>query len=620
MNFLVPWAAWFAAGVPVIVLLYLLKLKRRPVQVSTLLFWQRVLREQRRRALFQRLRHLLSLLLHLLIFLLILAALARPEFDRFIRAGSSVVIVMDTRARMQTHDDAGETRFPDARKQALALIRRASHNRQVALVAAGAVPDVLVPFTADQQALSSGLNGLSATDASGDLSTSIRLADDLLAARQGAREIVVFTSGEAGKATNTRAGLTVRNIGRPAENIGITRFAARPLPNSPQTFQVLLELRNFSSKPARGNTEISLDGRVTDVRPFDLPPGASRTEVFALLPSRAIVGRGWLTAELDTKDALAADDSARVALPAAITRHVLLVSSGSFFLEKLLAADDLTRFELLKPESFRPEIAAQFDAVILDRAMPPGLNLATARGNLLFIGETPFDGEEIEMPLIVETDPRDPLLRLVHLENVTLLSGRKLSLPAERAGWNFATPVRGIDAPLVVTATRPTDSGEQRLAAFGFDPARSDLPLRVAFPLLISNTIQWLAGRDSEPPASIRAGELIELPPGRTISSVPADTTGQVAGSEIAGTFRPERNGFHRVRAASGDSWLAVNTFDAAESNLAVAPADDLPGAPHAGSPWKVHAAARPPWVLFALAALVLFAIEWWLFHRRRTE
>ncbi|MDB6150943.1 MAG: hypothetical protein JWQ44_2391, partial [Chthoniobacter sp.] len=35
MSFLAPWAIWFAAGIPVIVLLYLLKLKRRAVPVST---------------------------------------------------------------------------------------------------------------------------------------------------------------------------------------------------------------------------------------------------------------------------------------------------------------------------------------------------------------------------------------------------------------------------------------------------------------------------------------------------------------------------------------------------------------------------------------------------------
>src|SRR5258708_36200548 len=101
MTFLNAWAAGFAALAPVIVLLYLLKLKRRPMPVSTLIFWQRVLQESRRRALFQRLRQFLSLLLHLLIFALILGALLRPAFDRLVREGGSTVLILDTRDRMQ---------------------------------------------------------------------------------------------------------------------------------------------------------------------------------------------------------------------------------------------------------------------------------------------------------------------------------------------------------------------------------------------------------------------------------------------------------------------------------------------------------------------------------------
>ena len=79
MTLLNPLALAFAALVPLIVVLYLLKLRRQPAQVSTLMFWQRVTADNRRRALFQRLRQILSLLLHLLIFALLLFALARPE-------------------------------------------------------------------------------------------------------------------------------------------------------------------------------------------------------------------------------------------------------------------------------------------------------------------------------------------------------------------------------------------------------------------------------------------------------------------------------------------------------------------------------------------------------------
>src|SRR4051812_17869603 len=111
MVFLNTWAFALGGVAPAIVLLYLLKVKRRPVPVSTLLFWQRVLQENRRRALFQRLRQFLSLLLHLLIFALVMLALARPMLDRLVRSGSAIVLVLDTRARMQAVDQSGETRF-----------------------------------------------------------------------------------------------------------------------------------------------------------------------------------------------------------------------------------------------------------------------------------------------------------------------------------------------------------------------------------------------------------------------------------------------------------------------------------------------------------------------------
>ena len=143
MTFLNAWAFAFTAIAPVIVLLYLLKLKRQPMTVSTLMFWQRVLQEShRRRAFFQRLRQLLSLLLHLLIFALILGALLRPTLDRFVRDGASTVVILDTRARMQATEPDGQTRFAKARTEALALTRQASAQRQFAIISANAAMEI----------------------------------------------------------------------------------------------------------------------------------------------------------------------------------------------------------------------------------------------------------------------------------------------------------------------------------------------------------------------------------------------------------------------------------------------------------------------------------------------
>ena len=168
----------------------------------------------------------------------------------------------------------------------------------------------------------------------------------------------------------------------------------------------------------------------------------------------------------------------------------------------------------------------------------------------------------------------------------------------------------------------------------------SDLPLRVAFPLFIQNTLQWLTGRAEpaaeEADAGIRAGESLAIAPGETLWTHAQRTYAPLPGTIPAAErltgpaqFQPETNGFYLIRAADGaDRWVAVNTFDPDQSAL------NDPGAPAAAAPvaasrpllagaldgWWATAGVWPPWMYLAGAAFVLFSLEWLGFHRRRTE
>lgn len=625
MTFLAPWATWFLAGVPVIVLLYLLKLKRRPITVSTLLFWERVMKENRQRALFQKLRNLFSLLLHLLIFLLIVAALAKPALDRLMRDGASVVIIVDTRARMQAVENGGQTRFDRALTEARRYVREAGPGRQLALLSAGASPSVIVPFTSDERALLTGLESLIPTDAGGELDASIALADSLLASRKGDARIVVLTDSEKEKsaAANPKSPVEFFACGTHRDNVAITRFSTRPLLTSPQTSEVLLTIKNFGRTAVSGNVEISFDGKLLDVKPFTLEPGKERFDVFASVPRATRSARGWLTARLDTTDALAVDNTAFAVLPPPSSQRVLLVTKGNWFVEKLLAADQQTEFELIDPGAWQPDFAMKFDAVILDNFTPPDFDLATSRGNFLFLKASPFttEGAPIEQPLVSEIDPSHPIMRLVNLQNVTIVRSAPLKLPNASDNWKWQAPLRSFDNPLLVAGTRRTANGEQRIAALAFDVGDSDLPLRIAFPLLMTNTTRWLAGESHAAANSVLAGENVKLAPGTTISSEPITSADATPNRDKTATdsFQPLHDGFHLVTAPGATSWLAVNTFSEAESDLRIGETSPqtsgaLPIAALAGF------AGWPLWQYLALAALVLFTIEWWLFHRRRTE
>lgn len=619
MTFLAPWAIWFAAGIPIIVMLYLLKLKRRPLPVSTLMFWQRILEESRRRAFFQKLRNVFSLLLHLLIFALILAALAKPVLDRAVRDGSSTVLIIDVRARMQARESGGETRLENAKRLAANYFGQAAAGRPVAIISTHRAPAVVTPFTTDEKELREGLASITATDATGDLEPAIALAEQLLAAREGNRRIVVL-SAEKSTIGNRQSAIEWISVGAAHDNLAITRFATRPLLSSPQTSEVLLSVANYGMAPATANLELALDGRLLDVKPLTLTPGETAVQVFPTVPRNTANSRGWLTARLDTDDALPADNVAYAVLPPPQPRRVLLVTKGNWFLEKMLAADQSLTFELLDPDSFQLALAEKFDAVILDNALPADFDLAKAAGNFLFIKKTPFATVDIplEQPLISETNEQHPALRLVNLRNVTVVRATTLTEPPRGGDWRFETPIRSFDHPLMITGERRN----QRVAALALDLTDSDLPLRVAFPLLMSNTLQWLTGAAVTHAPTLPAGETFPLASEQTVWTVPQKKwSGEVKPdpAQLAhGLFQPLANGYYLFNKRDGASWLAVNTFSEAESDLRNAEASAAsPALPRLAA---VNLSGWPLWQYLALAALLLFTLEWWLFHRRRTE
>ena len=620
MTWLQPWAAWFLTGIPAIVLLYLLRLKRRPQTVSTLMFWQRVMQEGGRRAFFQRLRNLLSLLLHLLIFLLLLGALARPVWDRFIRDGSATVLILDTRARMQAIEPGGRTRFDMALDLARDYARQAGGGREFALLTQAASPSLAVPFTGDEKLLLQALDQVAPTDTTGVLDGAISLADALLTARSGHHRIVLLTGDQGEALAKPTCELVTHSLGSPRENVAITRFATRPLPSNPETSEVLLETQNFGKAPVRTEVEIAFDGRPLELKPLTLSVGERRLDIFTSVPRPALSARGWLTARLSADDALPSDNIAYAALPPARANRVLLVSKGNSFLEKLLSVDASLKFQFVAPEVYQPAMSGKFEAVIFDEIVPADFDLKSAVGNFLFFKATPFagSGTPVEQPVVTDVDASHPATRLVNLQNTTILSAQALSLPAPHDGWIFTAPLRSGEHPLLIAGER----GRQRIAALAFGVLDSDLPLRVAFPLLIHSTLQWLSGPRAEPVPSLTAGETLSLPPGQSLAAGPLRTQPgprePLQPASITGFFQPLQNGFYRLEEYGATRWLPVNTFSEAESDLR---ASGESGAATVSLP-IASAGFRgfPIWQWLALLAFALITAEWRLFHRRKTE
>src|SRR5437764_531245 len=104
-----------------IVLMYILKLRRRDVVVSSTYLWRQVIRDVQANAPFQKLRKNLLMFLQILAVALIVFALARPFWKGAGIGGRSVVIVVDTSASMMA-TDVGRSRLDEAKREAHTVV------------------------------------------------------------------------------------------------------------------------------------------------------------------------------------------------------------------------------------------------------------------------------------------------------------------------------------------------------------------------------------------------------------------------------------------------------------------------------------------------------------------
>ncbi|HPU57522.1 MAG TPA: BatA and WFA domain-containing protein, partial [Verrucomicrobiota bacterium] len=178
MTFAQPWALLgFALFAPVI-LLYLLKQRRRRVEVSTLMFWDQILRDEQTVTSLTRLRKLLSLLLQLLFITLLTLAAARPSFSGGWTGARRVVLLLDTSASMLVQE-GGRTRFDIARQKALAVVRGLSLGDTMMLVAVGAEPDIVHPFTDSKKDLQEAIRKMEPTHGETGLRKAMELVRQL---------------------------------------------------------------------------------------------------------------------------------------------------------------------------------------------------------------------------------------------------------------------------------------------------------------------------------------------------------------------------------------------------------------------------------------------------------
>lgn len=608
-----------------ITVLYILKLRKRRINVPFSHLWGRVLERQKRQSDFwRRFRRILSWLLHILIAALLAFALADPHMDEELVQGRHILLLVDSSASMAATDvSGGADRLDVAKTKAREILKAAGPDDRVMLVHFNDQLEPLSPFVSETSVLEQPLREITVAATGTNYGQALEFAADSLR-NKTMGELVIISDG-AGELDAAVAGLdfgegnVVRHlkIGESAGNVAVTGFNVRRYVANKLDYELFVQVRNYFERPIEATLEIHADGRLVDRKPLSLEPDQTLQRFY---PSQAVAGekleaRITVTSR-DARDVFPLDDRAFAMLPPVRKVSVLAVSDGNLFLEGPLVLNPNLKVERISPSQYSPDKSADYDVTIFDAVAPE----LPERGNFVFF-DPPAEGSPwpqrgtTDDPIITTVRSSHPLMRWITLKDLNI--GQASELDMARGDTAIAT---SFGKPLIVTRERDG----RNLVGFAFDIRDSDLPLRVAFPVLMLNIIDYFTLDDDSFVPNHATGETwsIEVPGGESVEQAtiqtPDDTRMEVPVFEGRATFYGRQTGFYTVSTTAGSRTLAANLTERDESKIA--PSDlELGGAEVERDARALVFERNELWIWALLAALVLLLIEWATYNRRVT-
>jgi len=611
VSFLSPLAFAILGVAAPLVLLYFLKVRRRERRVSSLMLWGAELRDREASTFFQRLQRDPLLLLQLLALIALALALARPVVTVTGEGARKVVVVLDTSASMKARD-VSPSRFDAARSEAASLVRRLGEGAEIMVIEAGVQPHVTAALGRDRDRALSAIRAARPRDLPQRLPEALRTARALVGIDPRA-EIHVFTDGafvmgQTPEMTDPR--IRWVGVGRRGYNVGIVSLSIRKTYYGSFGYQAFVSLVNHSPEAQTFDFALSIDDQMIAEKSLTLEPSVRRSIVLPF----AHQGGGTVTAKIGVNDDLATDNVAYAVIPPPKKIAVTLVSPGNLFLEKVLRTDPTVALEVKTPEQYQGGMG-EADVVVLDSSAPPKVG----PGRYVFVNTVPPDVPlevlgRIEAPTVMDWDRSHPVRRHVEFAKVAIQDAMRVRpLAAGRA------LVEAVGGPLLYALEEP----DRKAIFIGFDLFKTDFPLRVAFPLILSNTLRWLhpAALDQSS-LQLAAGQPILLPVAHGISSATVNTpSGRAVKALITrgvvSFTDTDEVGVYTLSTARGDMKLAVNLGDGDESDITPHPLPAPPAQVTAASP--PVPIQRELWPLFVLVAAVLLALEGVLYWRRQT-
>lgn len=491
MSFYSPWGLLALLGVPVIIILYILKQRHTDYSISSLYLWQHAVADLEANAPWQKLKKNILMLLQILGVVLLSLIMSGPVVRTGGNQDKAVLLVLDMSLGMQA-TDIKPSRFEAAKKDMAELVSSCGPGTKFSIVASGRNPYIVQRMVDDKHKTLQEIKELSVTDCIADMDGTFELVDSL--ARENPEMKIYWFGDEQNPFSDDR--IKYYLYGADGVNYAVTMLSHRKFENNPEV-TVLSRIANFSGQDAELDVSLYIDSEFFEAQRVKVGANGSESLYWKGIPKSAEV----IECRIDTQDILQKDNRSVLQIYPDKTSKVLLATESNLFMEKVLSL--MPDIELYRTAPDDIGERKGFDIYIFDGNMPERL---------------PEDGH-----VILFAPPESEYFTIAgRTEHTTVKTSdhdffndlqRDMSFGAMKTDL-YTLPRWG--SPLMQTekgvAAFEGYLGKNRLMVFGFDLHQTNLPVKPFFPILMTRVINTLTPGNMQSLSSVYAGDTIELP------------------------------------------------------------------------------------------------------------
>ena len=481
MSFLYPLGLLGLIGVPILILIYILKNKYKEEMFSSTYIWELSNRFLKKKKPFSRFQNIISLILQLLVIIILSFSVAHPVFT-INDSAENICFIVDASGSMNITHEKNDTRFDVAKKEINKIIDKSYLGSSYTIILADDEVRTLAKLYEDKDEIKEVVNNMQVGQSASDVLEAISIAQNYYSEGEVSK-VYLLTDRNYEEIEN----IELINISNHCENYALGSVEYE-IDN-----ELIICHGNITSyeNDAEININVYLDDKLVVTETYEVIHNVENSLGFTIEFDYEEFSS--LKVEIANKDALDLDNSVIVYNIAEENESdVLLVSSQPFYLESIIKAIGHNTLEVISPSNYVP--STKYDIYIFDGYTPSELpsagtvwliNTSTNIDNSGFI----VQGEQNAMPNITMsyTNENSVLYRQltqdIKYSRIKINNFKKYSLYRK-----FTTILAYNNIPMIFVGT--TDTGLREIV-FAFDLHDSDFPLLYDYIPIMRNLFNY---------------------------------------------------------------------------------------------------------------------------------